>query len=182
MPAFLSLDFLFLPLFLPLPDLVISLLLTFDSVKKAAELLSSHFLILLQNDFSKPKSSLVCLVSLICQRCLWLWDVGTAHVWDWACPSCFPLPPLQWDLLLLICCPNSSQLMDKCAWLWVLYFVYPCGTWRDLSRGGRKVMGFVRVELYHPRALHMGMVRVSSNGQPGGRRWIGSRALLPFPF
>lgn len=55
--------FSFLPLFLTLPNLVISLPLTFDSMKKVAELLSSHFLILLQNDFSKPESSL----SFTCQ-------------------------------------------------------------------------------------------------------------------
>lgn len=58
-----SVCFSFLPLFLTLPDLVMSLLLAFDSVKKIAELLGSHFLILLQTDFSKPKSCL----SLNCQ-------------------------------------------------------------------------------------------------------------------
>lgn len=90
--------FSFLPLFLTLPDLVMSLLLAFDSVKKIAELLGSHFLILLQTDFSKPKSCL----SLNCQSAFgrggserWELLPGCGHCTCLGSNSCFPLHPLQ---------------------------------------------------------------------------------------
>jgi len=44
------------------------------------------------------------------------------------------------------------------------------GTCRNLSRGGVKVIRFVRVELRHLGAFHVEKVNVASNDQPGGRR------------
>lgn len=87
----------FLPLFLTLPNLVMSLLLTFDSVKKTAELLFLTSLSCSRMTFQ----SLSCL-SLNCQ-CAFVrggsgrWELlpGSGHRTCLGSNSCFPLHPLQ---------------------------------------------------------------------------------------